>query len=245
MFQLSRKSLASLTKQAAVQYMPFAPVASNPLVFLDITVEREHIGRVTIELFNDLTPQCAENFRSLCTGERGISPFNNVTGGHTVPLHYRGIPFHRIIPNYIVQGGDIMHKDGRGNLSAFGYPFAPVSETAFSGKCRRHLPGTVALAHSNPSQLGSQFFFNLARSSHLDGKFPIVGQVIDGWDCIRVLSKCGSRSGTPVTRGWVNNCGQSGGVEAEELAALDNERDMMATRKKGKEVLEMLSGFGV
>lgn len=243
MLRSTSSTLASLTSKAAIGYMPFAPSATNTIVYLDVTVEKEHIGRVTIELFDDHTPQCAENFRSLCTGERGMSPYNNVSA-HKVALHYRGIPFHRIIPNYIVQGGDIMHKDGRGNISAFGYPFAATSAKAFEGKCKRHIPGTIALAHNNPTQLGSQFFFNMARSQHLDGKYPIIGQVVDGWDYIRVLSKCGSRSGTPVTRGWVSNSGQTGGIEAEELGAMDNVRNFMETRGHGKEVLEMLTGFG-
>eukprot|EP00744_Colponema_vietnamica_P019446 GILI01027507.1.p1 GENE.GILI01027507.1~~GILI01027507.1.p1 ORF type:complete len:244 (-),score=17.94 GILI01027507.1:66-797(-) len=229
--------LASAAK-LAVSFMPYEPIQANSFVYFDVTIEQEHVGRVTIELFNDTTPQCAENFRSLCTGERGTSKFHNVSKfAGSVPLHYRGIPFHRIVPNFIVQGGDIVHKDGRGNISAFGYPFA-ADATAFEGKGGKHLAGTVALAHSGKASLGSQFFFNLTRSSQLDGKFPVVGQVVEGWDCVRALSKCGSRCGTPVTRGWISECGQSGGIESEELAQLDGVRD--PTLREGREVLDLL-----
>lgn len=121
-----------------------------------------------IELFRDVVPKTTENFRSLCTGERGVS---------SCALYYKGIPFHRIIPNFVLQGGDILTKDGRGNVSVFGFPFPDES---FDSKAGIHLPGTVAMAHSGPNQNGSQFFFNLVRNRHLDRKFVVVGQVVDG-----------------------------------------------------------------
>nr|CCC91454.1 putative cyclophilin-type peptidyl-prolyl cis-trans isomerase [Trypanosoma congolense IL3000] len=202
---------------------------ANPVVFMDITVEGDALGRVSVELFNDTVPKTSENFRSLCTGERGSAQ---------CPLFYKGIPFHRIIPGFIVQGGDILTKDGRGNVSIFGFPF---SDESFKGKAGKHFPGTVAMAHSGPNQNGSQFFFNLGRNQHLDGKFVVCGQVVDGWEVVeRVSLVCGSRCGTPVSRAWITDCGQSGGEKFEDTEkALSGERSIH--KMPGKEVIDVLS----
>ncbi|ESL08627.1 cyclophilin [Trypanosoma rangeli SC58] len=201
----------------------------NPLVFLEITVEGDALGQITIELFHDTVPKTTENFRSLCTGERGHSQ---------CPLYYKGVPFHRIIPGFIVQGGDILKKDGRGNVSVFGFPF---TDESFKGKAGKHLPGTVAMAHSGPNQNGSQFFFNLRRNEHLDGKYVVCGQVLEGWDVVeRVAALCGSRCGVPVSRAWITDCGQSSGAKLEETEkALAGERALHSM--PGKEVLDLIS----
>ncbi|CCW61988.1 unnamed protein product [Phytomonas sp. EM1] len=215
-------------RAACASYMPYRPISSNPVVFFDITVEGESLGRIFVELFRDVVPKTVENFRSLCTGERGRS---------VCPLYYKGIPFHRIIPGFIVQGGDILTKDGRSNVSVFGYPFPDES---FLGKAGKHLPGTIAMAHSGPNQNGSQFFFNLSCNEHLDGKFVVVGQLIDGWELVNEVGKsCGSRCGTPVSRAWISECGQSGGYLAEETKqALEGER--LLHDMPGKEVLDLI-----
>lgn len=216
-----RRSIARWSTAASTTgYMPYAPVATNPVVFLDIASGTSIMGRVTIELFADVVPKSAENFRSLCTGERGESKFVNVDGIQAnCPLTYKGIPFHRIVSNFVVQGGDILHKDGRGNLSIFGYPFLDES---FEGKAGKHLSGTVALSNSGPNENGSQFFFNLTRSKHLDNRFVVVGQVIDGWSTVVGMSTFGSRNGTPTQAVWVAECGQCGGDERvmEQLDAV-------------------------
>jgi cyclophilin family peptidyl-prolyl cis-trans isomerase len=220
-------------------YMPHAPVLTNPVVFLDIACGQSHLGRVTIELFADVVPRTAENFRSLCTGERGVSRHVNVNGhSDSCPLTYKGIPFHRIVRDFIVQGGDILHKDGRGNLSIFGYPFFDES---FEGKAGQHLSGTVAMATSGPNENGSQFFFNLNRARHLDGKFVVVGQVVDGWGIVAQMAKCGSRNGTPTKPCWVTECGQSGG-EATAMEDLETVAAKSANRrlKDADDVLAML-----
>jgi len=208
--------------------MPYTPVATNPIVFFDITVEGDAMGRVSIELFRDTVPMTSENFRSLCTGERGRSE---------CPLFYKGIPFHRIIPGFVLQGGDILSKDGRSNVSVFGYPFPDES---FDGKAGNHLVGTVGMAHSGSNRNGSQFFFNLARNEHLNRKYVVVGQVVDGWEIVNaVTSSSGSRCGTPVSRAWISDCGQSGGYLMKEThEALAGERAIH--RIPGKEVLDLI-----
>ncbi|KPA85799.1 putative mitochondrial cyclophilin 6, putative (CYP6) [Leptomonas pyrrhocoris] len=223
-----RISRVALQANRAGLYMPYAPVATNPVVYLDITVEGDALGRVSVELFRDVVPKTSENFRSLCTGERGHAQ---------CPLYFKGIPFHRIIPGFVVQGGDILTKDGRSNVSVFGYPFPDES---FDGKAGKHLSGTVGMANSGPNRNGSQFFFNLGRNEQLDRKFVVVGQVLEGWEIVNQIAQvCGSRCGTPVSRAWVSDCGQSGGYMAEETEeALRGERSMHAL--PGKEVLDLI-----
>jgi peptidylprolyl isomerase len=236
-----RRSLAALSLAAMSPdgFMPHKPVKTNPVVFLDVASQSGHMGRVSIELFADVVPRTAENFRSLCTGERGDGQLVNVDGVNaSCPLTYKGIPFHRIIPGFTMQGGDILHKDGRGNLSIFGYPFLDES---FDGKAGQHLSGTVAMASSGPNENGSQFFINLTRSAHLDGKFVVCGQIVDGWNVIGAVARMGSRSGTPTSPVWVAECGQSGG-DAVVLEELETVRAKTANRqlKDADSVLSIL-----
>lgn len=244
---------------------PYSSVKTNPLVFMDVVVEGDALGRVFIELFRDLVPKSTEHFRSLCTGERGgcrgghrnssnygdphrgtrIGPFPESSGcGNS----YQGVPFHRIIPGFIVQGGDITTKDGRNNTSLFEYNFPSdfadiqkmkgTSQTTLSPQIEKvytHVPGTVALAHNNgnPHENGSQFFFNLSHNSHLNDKFLVVGQVVKGWRVIsEVARSCGSRCGVPVSRSWILACGQSGGYLEEETneVLLQSEVEMKAEK---------------
>lgn len=225
-----------LLRPSVAGYMPHDPVETNPVVFFDLHTPQRTLGRVSIELFADVVPAAAENFRSLCTGERGEGRWHPVPGAK-LPLTYKGVPFHRIIPNFCVQGGDIVHKDGRGNASVFGYLFRDES---LVGKAGDHLAGTVALASSGPNENGSQFFFNLDRSKHLDGKFVVVGQVVDGWDVVLNVSNYGSRNGTPIESVWISDCGQTSGVEVPLLAALPNKHEALQD-VPGREVLAMLS----
>lgn len=221
-----RKTLFNMVNATA--FMPYKHVPSNPIVFMDITIEGEVAGRVSIELFHDEVPKSSESFRSLCTGERGVSQ---------CALWYKGIPFHRIIPGFVVQGGDILTKDGRSNVSPFGFPFPDES---FKGKAGKHLPATVSLSHTSPNQNGSQFFFNLARNEHLDNKFVVIGQIVEGWDIVQSMGKlCGSRCGTPVSRAWISECGQSSGILAKETnTALLGERAFHSL--PGRDVLDLI-----
>jgi peptidylprolyl isomerase len=210
------------------KYVPHEPVEGNSLVYLDLTTESQPLGRVSIELFTDTVPRTCENFRSLCTGERGL--------GGGVPLSYKGVPFHRIVPGWLVQGGDIKFRDGRGVESIFGYPFGDES---FAGKAGRNLCGTLAMASSGPNYNGSQFFFNVRDSPHLDGRFVVFGQVLHGWDLVLEVATMGSRCGTPGRKVWVADCGQSGGARMADVEMIPS--DPSAQLLPGQEVLNMLS----
>ena len=219
-----------------MDYMPYRPNPSNPIVFFDISRPNAHVGRVVMELFADTVPRTVENFRSLCTGERGFAQYTQNHSAHC-KLYFKGIPFHRIIPDFIVQGGDILHMDGRGNESIFGYTFYDEN---FSGKAGKNLSGTLAMAHNGPNQNGSQFFFNMGDNSpHLDGKYVVFGQVIDGWKAVQEISKLGGRCGTPREQCWISECGQAG------VETLREHADGAAIQHvEGKEVLDMLRPRG-
>eukprot|EP00759_Apiculatamorpha_spiralis_P034014 PhF_6_TR35099/c0_g1_i1/m.51154/K01802/E5.2.1.8; peptidylprolyl isomerase len=197
--------------------VPIAPLRTNPIVFLDITIERESVGRITIELFQDAVPKTSENFRSLCTGERGIIkyPWKKT---NRCPLHFKGTPIHRVIPNFVIQGGDILRGNGRGNESVFGYRFMDES---FQGKAGDNLPGTLAMAHHGPNQNGSQFFINLGHNKHLNGRYVVFGQVLEGGDVCEKLNDIGSQCGTLRKRAWIAECGQSGAASNEQFDKQD------------------------
>ncbi|KNH05264.1 cyclophilin [Perkinsela sp. CCAP 1560/4] len=186
---------------------PLRIVNTNPIVYLDVTIDKDNVGRIAVELFADSVPKTAENFRSLCTGERGTFRHTWRPGSNPCPLHYKGIPFHRIIRNFIVQGGDILCRDGRGNNSVFGYTFFDES---FEGKAGNHVAGTLAMAHDGPNRNGSQFFFNLKDNFYLNKRYVVFGQVLEGIEVLKKLNSIGTNCGVPLKKSWITECGQAG-----------------------------------
>ncbi|PIO55665.1 peptidyl-prolyl cis-trans isomerase, cyclophilin-type, partial [Teladorsagia circumcincta] len=124
----------------------FASNSGRSHVFLDVNIGDTHAGKITIELFNDVVPKTAENFRALCTGEKG-------KGKSGVPLHFKGSTFHRVIPEFMIQGGDFTLGDGRGGESIYGHKFEDENFTL------KHTGlGCVSMANAGPNTNGSQFF---------------------------------------------------------------------------------------
>jgi peptidylprolyl isomerase len=157
--------------------------AANPQVALDVTIDGEPAGTITLELYADAVPKTAENFRALCTGEKGV-------GKSGKPLSYAGSPFHRIIPGFMVQGGDFTRGNGTGGESIYGEKFADEGfELKHTG------PGVLSMANAGPNSNGSQFFITLAETPWLDGKHVVFGKVLDGMDVLRKMEQQGSRSG--------------------------------------------------
>ena len=192
---------AGATREARADgYKPFhATVATNPQVFFDISIGGAAAGRITIELFADAAPKTAENFRVLCTGEKGV-------GKKGKPLHYKGSGFHRIIPQFMCQGGDITSGDGTGGESIYGESF---DDETFKGKAGVHFgPGTLSMANKGPNTNGSQFFLCTYATAHLNGRHVVFGQVLSGYDVVKRMEAEGSAGGKPSKPVMITNSGQ-------------------------------------
>jgi peptidylprolyl isomerase len=169
---------------------------ANPQVFFDIAIGGAPAGRVTFELFADVVPQTAENFRALCTGEKGI-------GRSGKPLHFKGSSFHRIIPGFMCQGGDFTRGNGTGGESIYGEKFADENF-----KLKHGGAGTLSMANAGPNTNGSQFFICTADTSWLDGKHVVFGRVIDGLPVVQKMEAVGSRGGQTSKPVTIADCGQ-------------------------------------
>ena len=174
--------------------------SKNPTVYLDISIGRRSVGRLSIELFSDTTPKTAENFRALCTGERGTSALSNRQ------LTIEGCKFHRVIGGFMAQGGDFTKGDGTGGESIYGAKFRDENFI------RKHTsPGMLSMANSGPNTNGSQFFLTFKATPHLDGRHVVFGQVIDGMNVLKVIESVATdKTDRPKQDVTIDACGQLG-----------------------------------
>lgn len=178
----------------------------NPRVFFDVTIGGKKIGRIVFELFANVVPKTAENFRALCTGEKG-------KGKSGKPLYYKGSAFHRIIPGFMCQGGDFTAGNGTGGESIYGFKFgdewrAGHSEDAMPCFIKHTIPGLLSMANSGPNTNGSQFFMTTAVTSWLDAKHVVFGKVVEGMDVVKQVEAQGSGGGITQSSVVIADCGE-------------------------------------
>merc|ERR1712028_117646 len=169
---------------------------ANPKVFFDMTIGGSPAGRIEMTLRADVVPKTAENFRALCTGEKG-------TGTQGKPLHFKGSAFHRVITQFMCQGGDFTRGNGTGGESIYGAKFADEN---FSLK--HEGPGTLSMANAGPNTNGSQFFLCTVKTDWLDGKHCVFGNVTNGMDTVKAVEAVGSGSGATSKPVVITDCGQ-------------------------------------
>lgn len=165
-------------------------------VFFDIAIGDESAGRIVMGLYGEDVPRTAENFRCLCTGEKGM-------GKKGKPLHYKGSIFHRVIPRFMLQGGDFTNRNGSGGESIYGESF---NDEAFV--FRHEEPGLLSMANSGPNTNGSQFFITTVPTPHLDGKHVVFGRVLEGMDVVKKIERLGSESGETQAFIIIRDCGE-------------------------------------
>lgn len=185
--------------------LPIVPglAHNNPKVFFDITIGGQAKGRIVMTLYADVTPKTAENFRQLCTGE---SERRASTGQK---LHYKGSLFHRVISDFMIQGGDFTRGDGTGGESIYGEKFADENF-----KMKHTEPGLLSMANAGPGTNGSQFFITCTATPHLDGKHVVFGRVIEGMEIVRMIeNSVANDSNRPLSDIVIADCGM---VTAEE-----------------------------
>lgn len=168
---------------------------NNPVVFFDVIVGSTEIGRIKFELFADIAPRSAENFRQFCTGEYKKDG---------IPIGFKKSIFHRVIKDFMVQGGDFVNKDGTGMTSIYGGPF---KDENFSLKHTG--PGILSMANSGRDTNGCQFFITCANCEFLDNKHVVFGRIIDGLLVLRKIENIPTgQNNKPKIPVIISQCGE-------------------------------------
>jgi len=165
-------------------------------VWFDVSIDGSVEGRIVFSLYDKVVPKTTENFRALCTGEKGAC----TTGK---PLHYKGSPFHRVIPSFMLQGGDFTNENGTGGESIYGEKFADENFEKTHDR-----PFLLSMANAGPGTNGSQFFITTVSTPHLDGKHVVFGEVIKGVGLVQQIESYGSQQGETSKEIRIADCGE-------------------------------------
>ena len=177
---------------------------SNPRVFMDIQIGSREPKRIEIELYKNMVPKTAENFRALCTGEKGV-------GQSGKPLHYKGSTFHRLIKDFMLQGGDFTAGNGTGGESIYGEKFEDENF-----KCKHKKRGDLSMANAGKNTNGSQFFITFKKTEWLDNAHVVFGRVTKGLEYLDELESVPTESGDkPSEAIVVVDCGEITAAETE------------------------------
>lgn len=203
-------------------------MAVRPQVYFDMTCDGQPAGRMVFELFADIVPRTAENFRCLCTGEMG-------RGRSGKNLHYLGSHFHRIIPGFMCQGGDFTVGNGTGGESIYGAKFEDENFVL-----KHTEAGILSMANAGPGTNGSQFFICTRSTPHLDGKHTVFGRVLEGMDVLQNLESIGSSTGKTSQKVTIQNCGEVGRLSSGPAAHASEPAKRIKTDETEVRVLQIL-----
>ena len=187
-------------------------------VWFDMTIGAEAAGRINIILFKEIVPKTVENFRQLCTMEKGYG--------------YKGSPFHRVIPDFMCQGGDFTRQNGSGGKSIYGEKFA--DEFTSLGMVKHSVPGLLSMANAGPNTNGSQFFITTSATPHLDGKHVVFGMIADdeSMAVVKKIEKVGSSSGSTSAKVLVADCGETTVQKAKKNPVAAKKPEKRPTKKE-------------
>ena len=194
--ELTKKSIGRWPHLLKSQYKP-PDTSVTTRTFMELSVDGEPAGRIEFGLFGNQVPKTVENFRALCTSEKGTE--GSVSGK---VLGYEGSPLHRIIPDFMLQGGDFTNGDGTGGESIYGEKFDDEDFAIKHSKA-----GLLSMANSGPDTNGSQFFITVAETPWLDGKHVVYGEVLEGMNVVKAVEALGDPQGKPSKEVIITACG--------------------------------------